>query len=89
MKTILKYPLAITDRQTITTKACAKFLSVQVQNDTPCLWLLVETDMPDEQIRLRIHGTGHEVYESENLDCFLGTIQLNDGQLVLHVFKEK
>lgn len=89
MKTIWKYPLAITDRQTITTKAGARFMSVQVQNDTPCLWLLVETNMPDEQVRLRIHGTGHEVYESENLDGFLGTIQLHEGELVLHVFKEK
>lgn len=89
MKTIHKFPLAIVDRQTIITHSGAEVLSVQVQKTIPSLWMLVDTEMPKEQMTIRIHGTGHEVFDYQNIEKFIGTIQLHKGSLVLHVFKEK
>lgn len=51
MKRIFKYQLEITDRQTILLPHDAEILSVQVQNQKPCLWAKVDEKMPPEMCK--------------------------------------
>ena len=83
MKTIWKYELNAEGKQEIQLPLGAKFLTVQIQNDKPCLWALVDTEVPKITETILIFGTGHAVTgEGE----YLGTYQLHGGILVFHVF---
>ena len=44
MRTIYKYPLVITDRQTRLLPANAEVLTVAAQHGQPCVWALVDMD---------------------------------------------
>lgn len=84
---IWKFPLKPEDRQTVAMPAGARILSVQVQSGTPCLWVLVDPQEPKKADReIVMHGTGH-TFEGDP-GTFLGTIQMFNGSLVLHVFEE-
>ena len=83
---IWKYPLEITDVQTIRTKSVRAFLDVQVQRGQPCLWAQVdETGLTEEYI-IRIIGTGNPM--PENPGFHIGTFQVYGGELVFHGFAE-
>jgi hypothetical protein len=86
MQTIYKFPLKVDDLVTVSMPKGAKILSLQVQNDIPCLWALVDEDMEWRENRVfRIFGTGHVFAASPG--TFLGTVQLMEGALVFHVFE--
>lgn len=63
----------------------AKILTVQVQNEVPCIWALVDPNAAPEIRCFRIYGTGHMV-EHENMP-YIGTFQLLEGRLVFHLFE--
>jgi hypothetical protein len=91
MKTIWKFPLKITDRQTVAMPIGARVLSVQFQvqfqgDHSLCLWAVVNPDNPMEPRTIQIHGTGHACPEADVL-TFIGTVQQHGGQLVWHVFE--
>jgi len=53
-RVIYKYPLKVTDVQDIEIPHGSILLSVQTQNETPCLWVLIyDTKAEKEVIRLR------------------------------------
>ena len=86
MKTIWKYDLPICDMQGIDMPRGAEILSVQMQgNQGAKLWVLVDPSKPKVNRTIIIHGTGHPVLQPENKK-FIGTIQIDDGALVFHVF---
>lgn len=87
MKTVYKYQLTITNRQTVVMPGAksAKLLSVQMQNNIVCLWALVNTDLPNEKIQISIVGTGHPI-EHDNVQ-YIDTFQMVARGLVFHVFK--
>ena len=85
MKTIYKYPLSITDVQTIWMPSGAKILSVQEQRDTLCLWAAVDRDNIEAPRTILIVGTGNPMPYTCN--DFIGTVQTNGGALVWHVFE--
>lgn len=89
MKTIWKYKILPIDVQDIEIPIGSALLSVQVQNDEPCLWALIyDTNAEKETIRIRTIGTGHQIDDTDfDVKDFLGTFQLNDGALVFHVFQ--
>lgn len=88
MKTIYKYPIMITNGQTLPIPVGANMLTVQVQNGNPFIWAMVDTDAPVEDVSIRVYGTGHLISESSNLE-YIGTFQsMYGGNLVFHVFKE-
>jgi hypothetical protein len=62
----------------------AQILSVQYQDDKPCVWAMVDSDAPREQRRFLLYGTGHPIKEHERLK-FIGTIQRIG--LVGHLFE--
>ena len=86
MKTIYKYKIRIEDLQEITMPICAEVLSVQVIDDTPYIWALVDTTENVVDRRLAIVGTGTP-YELAPLEAeFVGTFQLLGGRCVFHLF---
>lgn len=88
MKTIWKYPLAITDEQTIRMPIGANILSVQFQGDALCLWAMVDSTIPKEGRHIQIHGTGHDCYDVSSAK-YIGTALQPGVPLVWHVFEKE
>ncbi len=85
-KTVHKYTLDLTDRQIVALPEGARILSVQTQGQRLRLWALVDADATPEAVEIAIRGTGHPIDDAEVLE-FIDTFQMNDGQLVFHVFR--
>jgi hypothetical protein len=83
--TIWKYEIIPTDAQEIEMPEGARILCVQVQNDTPYIWALVNPAAVKCGRRLRIVGTGHTVFGDPG--AYIGTFQFANG-LVFHVFDQ-
>jgi hypothetical protein len=81
MKTIYKYPLMLAGVQHVVMPHGASLMSVQVQNNSICLWAYIETDNHPKTRRVLIVGTGHEVPPHLK---FVGTVQ--HGAYVWHIF---
>lgn len=87
--TIWKYPLAVTDTQSVSMPKGAKILTVQIQRGEACLWALVEPDNPTETRIIEIFGTGHPIPDGAAKREHIGTFQLPELGLVFHVFERK
>ena len=85
MKTIYKFPLSITDEQTVSMPRGSQVLSVQMQNEQLNVWALVNTENLQEQRKFRIFGTGNPVDVDGNWK-FVGTVQ--ERMFVWHIFIE-
>ncbi len=84
---IFKYPLEVGWRQRISMPVGAVILSCGVQREQICLWARVDTGAPSEERVFHIYGTGNMADAS--VECaFIGTVSLQTGTLVLHVFEE-
>lgn len=87
MKTIWKFELETTDRQKVEMPIGAKILTVQTQNETPCLWALVNPERKERKERyFEVFGTGHKIPLDLSRE-YIGTYQLKGGSLVFHVFE--
>lgn len=89
MKSVFKYPLAVTDTQTLLLPTGSKVLSVEEQYGSIVLYVLVDPtpEAETEPRRFLIHGTGHDV---TNPDAdFVGTVKLEGGALMFHVFVDQ
>ena len=82
MLTIYKYPLGI--HTPLALPSSAQCLTVHVQEGTPMVWVLLETEEPTITRRLFAIPTGDEIMYS--LGRYIGTFQLTG--LVFHVFEE-
>lgn len=81
---IFKYPLKIEDEQTIKMPYGYKILTVQVKDNVPSLWALVDDEEKHRtNCTIRTIGTGCSL--DVNTWRYIGTYQLN--QLVFHVFE--
>lgn len=93
MHTIHKYAVPLfsdsfNDLFIITLPEHAKFLSVQVQHGQPYLCHLVDTTRPMSRQLFCLCGTGQRlpVKAVEEEWPYLGTFQLHDGTLIVHLF---
>lgn len=85
-----KFPLDVTSVQTIKVKKGARFLHVDVQHGRPCTWWVIDLDEPEtEEVTLHFRGTGHPMHEKEAKWPHLGTVILEGGALVFHLFLEE
>lgn len=66
----------------------AEVLTVQVQDGELRLWALVNPNVVRVDRRFVVYGTGHDIKTSEFDQRYIGTVQMNNGYLVLHVFEE-
>ncbi|MBA7689651.1 hypothetical protein ES703_98159 [subsurface metagenome] len=88
MKTIYKYPIpAETNQFAITMPRGARVLSFQIQHGVPCIWALVDTEEPVEAKNFYLVGTGHPFIFNLDYVRFIGTAQLMNGDLLLHLFE--
>jgi hypothetical protein len=85
MNTIYKYPIEITDEQTVSMPIGAQVLSAQMQGTQLCIWALVEVGNIDCDRRVRIFGTGNTVKLDGNWK-FVDSVQ--ERIFVWHVFVE-
>ncbi|MCD8178085.1 MAG: hypothetical protein LUE98_11935 [Tannerellaceae bacterium] len=76
MKTIHKFPLVVTEEQTISLPKGAVLLSSQIQNGVPILWAEVDTNAEKHAVTVKMFGTGCEIPEDEWL-LFCGSFQIN------------
>ena len=84
---IFKWTLKITDYQEIEMPKGAVMLSVQIQNENPQLWALVDEKKSTEKRLFITCGTGNPI--PEDIGDYVGTYQVENGRLVFHVFEQK
>ena len=82
---IWKYPLEVVPQQILEMPFGSKILTVQVQQEIPCIWALVNPEIYLDNREIRIVGTGHKF--DDPLFKYIGTFQQLDGSLVWHVFE--
>lgn len=87
-KFIYKYPL--------TMRACsvdlpkgAEILSVANQGNRIVLYALVDSEQPLEQRAIELILTGQEIVTPQYLGRFVGTVLLDGGAFVVHVFEPR
>ena len=92
MESIWKQPLEVIGDQTFVLPEGSEILCVQVQHDHPCIWFKVpnvenqpQLKHPDAARRFRMIGTGEIKNKIEGK--YIGTVQLKDGFLVLHLYE--
>lgn len=83
---IWKWPLEITDLQTLDIPSDATILTVQTQNGSPQLWALCATPVENTTPRhIAIYGTGNPL--PDNVGRYISTFQMHDGAFVFHAFE--
>jgi hypothetical protein len=82
MRTIWKYPIDTTSCHEIEMPLNAKILCVQLQNNIPTLWALVETEEPKRIFDILTYCTDDDLIDKKGQ--YIGTYQL--AGLVHHVF---
>ncbi len=80
--TIWKYSLSHYDEIILMPKGSV-ILCVQTQRDQPYLWVCVNPKLELEGRHILTFGTGHPNVEGN----YIGTYQIENGQLVFHVFE--
>lgn len=88
MLAVWKYNLKIQDSQEVEMPVSSRPLSVQVQQERIQLWVLVQSGMPMTKRIVNIYGTGEGINQNIG-QYFIGTVQLQKGRLIFHVFIEK
>lgn len=84
MTTIYKYPLVITDQQTVVMPKSARLLSAAVVRGEVVVYAMVDTDQPGDPRTFWIIGTGHDVpyhLYAEAITKFIGTVVVYGEQL--------
>ena len=92
---IYRYPIAIIDGiQTVTLCSGARILHFgsqfknQQEGETLAIWAPFIENVPTEERRLLIVGTGHEIPDDEVFNYnYVGTTMQDDGKLVWHLFE--
>jgi hypothetical protein len=88
-KAIYKYPIQVTDTQSIHLPLGSEILTIQTENNEPHLWALVDPSEKDtEGVIIEIFGTGHPIgYDMGVSREYISTFQLHKGIVVFHAFK--
>jgi len=93
MNRILKYPLNITDKQTIKIplqhgmSLKDSVLKIDIQREYPFMWVMAEDENEPIECEIFTKGTGHTCDSIfTRVDTYLGSYQLQGGGFVGHVF---
>lgn len=90
MRTIHRYEIRHGETELLLPQN-ADVLCVQMKDDTPCVWALVDDQKPTQTRRYFVVGTGHKVPDELGVNDYVGTFQCDSmiGKLVWHVFSPK
>lgn len=91
-KVIFKYPLEIEKNTLLKLPEGAEVLTCQIDEKTqrPCVWIKQQRDqcLPEEERTFLLFGTGHDLPEEGDKNLkYISTIQMFDGDLILHLFE--
>jgi len=86
MEQIFKYPMQVTEEQTIEMPLGSQILTVQTQHEIPCIWAKVDPSKDMVDSRIRTFATGQLIPKNFH-GKHIGTYQLKGGALVFHVFQ--
>lgn len=86
MKTIWKFKLEITDKQTLTVPSYFMPLHVGFQGNELFVWAMVDTESLKKEKSFFIYGTGHSLPEKAGLH--IGTTFSPNGIFVWHIFED-
>jgi hypothetical protein len=82
---IWKWPLFVSDLQSLSLPAGAQVLCVQVQAGEPQLWALVDSGAQREERHFATYCTGNPI--PDGMGTYVGTYQIQGGDFVFHVFE--
>ena len=83
MSTIWKYKLSVGENE-INLPSYNQILTVQLQNEEPYVWVLLDPKEKTYPMLFDVYGTGHTIEDSQ-FKHYIGTWQ--DGPHVWHLFK--
>jgi hypothetical protein len=83
VRTVYKYNFQIHDEFTLETHESFHVVLAGLQNGTPTLWAIVDTESPIVQHKFFVEGTGHPIAPKS---FHVGSFQ--QGSFVWHVFQE-
>jgi len=86
VKNIWKYPFPVSYKFMVEMPSGAEVLSVQLQGELTCMWVLVDPDAAKVKRLFHVYGTGHPIPDHTSRRRFIGTWQYLG--LVFHLFEE-
>ena len=93
MRTIWKYEILSSnimadDSFTLQLPVMSKVMTVQIQKDVTCMWVMVpNTEAHTTQRKFFIYGTGNSILQDLHDINYIGTYQEFGGDLILHLFE--
>ena len=87
MKQVWKYKVSI-GKSKLGIPRGGKILYVSEQFNEICIWVEVYPDRKKELRYIEVFGTGHNIKEEMSISHnYLGTVKLDDGEFVFHVYE--
>jgi hypothetical protein len=88
MKTIYKYKVKRQETQEVEMPIGAQILTAQPIDVNVWIWALVDTEVQGTEMRrIAVLKTGQEITLNTDQLLYVNSVQLGDGELVLHVFE--
>lgn len=87
MRTIYRYPLRVTDHQTVTGPGLSRVVSVDNRRGELEVWAEVDTSQPSRTIDVVIVGTGNPMAGRVEDCAYVGHVI--DGQFIWHIYAEE
>lgn len=84
-KQIHKYDIVPVSGNCIPMPDNATILSIQAQRDNICIWALVDVTAPFVMRKFDVFGTGFTIDDTARK--YLGTVLVQNGDFVWHVFE--
>jgi hypothetical protein len=86
-ESIWKFPLEVTDEQSVSMPEGAEIIALQIQREVPCVWAIVDPQKKPEKRFFRTFGTGQPLFEVMSHYKYIGSYQISNGNFVGHVFE--
>ena len=87
MQKIWKFSIPAKDTFDLVLKEGAQVLTVQVQEEEPYIWVLLDPDAPDEAASFLLIPTGKALPDVPV--SYVGTFQVLEGAGVFHLFRQE
>ena len=88
MKTIYKYKVKPQETQEVEMPKGAQLLTAQQIDVNVWIWAIVDTEVTEKEMRrIAVLKTGQEITLPSDKLLYINSVQLGEGELVLHVFE--
>jgi len=86
MQKIFKYPISLSEAQTIELPEGATMLSIKMQRGFPCMWVLLDPEAPKRLRHFTLYPTGSII--PNRVGKYIDTFMTHEDKLVFHVFMD-